>query len=301
MLMDVAKFGVQCNFLPEAIGALTEAAERMEKQPGAAEIFESCRRQLFAGTGDYWKTMTELAEQAGVHPYTAHQLLIIFCTGETKARYEAAGYSGQFYWDAMKDVKHKMEETHEIYGVWGVYCGWWLEKLIRLQVFCLGRLQFEMIESEFDHEIAGHTLHRHDPVVNMHIPSFGRMYYADVLDAYGRAAEFFGRFFPDGAVWFHAETWILYPQVTALLPEGNLKRYAEDFDIVRAWIDPETDDRYRVFMLPAHVPMEEYPEKNTLQRNLKAWLLDGNTMGIGFGLFLWKDGKIVPHSCKEDD
>ena len=293
MLMDIATFGTRCHFLPEAIAALTAAAEKLETLPEAAETFETCRQQLFAGTGEYWKTMTALAEQAGVHPFTAHQLLIIFCTDETKARYDAAGYTEAFYWDAMKDVKHKMEETHEVYGIWGVYCGWWLEKLIRLQVFCLGRLQFEMIESEFDHEIAGHVLHRHDPVVNMHIPSFGRMHYADVLDAYGRAAKFFGRHFPDGAVWFHAETWILYPPVTALLPEGNLKRYSEDFDIVRAWIDPETDDRYRIFMLPADVPVEAYPENNTLQRNLKAWLLDGNTMGIGFGLFLWKDGRIV--------
>ena len=30
-------------------------------------------------------------------------------------------------------------------------------------------------------------------------------------------------------------------------------------------------------------------------KNLKAWLLEGNTMGVGFGLFLWKDGEVVPH------
>lgn len=36
-----------------------------------------------------------------------------------------------------------------------------------------------------------------------------------------------------------------------------------------------------------------------LQRNgirLKTWLLDGNMMGLGHGLFLWKDGQIVPHN-----
>lgn len=292
MLIDIAKFGAQCNFLPEAIAALTEAAERLEKIPNAEAVMEACRRQLFEGGDEHWKAMDQLAEQAGIHPYTAHQLLIIFCTDESKTRYEAAGHA-DLYWDSMKDIKHKMEETYEVYGVWGVYCGWWLEKHIRMKVICLGRLQFEMIESEFDHEIAGHTLKRHDPVINMHIPSFGKMAYADVLDSYGRAAEFFGHLFPDGAAWFHAETWILYPAVNALLPEGNLKRYSQDFDIVHTWIDPTCDDRYRIFMLPADVPMEQYPEKNTLQRNLKTWLLEGNTMGIGFGLFLWKDGGIV--------
>ena len=74
-----------------------------------------------------------------------------------------------------------------------------------------------------------------------------------------------------------------------------MKRFSEDFDIVHACVDPNQDDRYRVFMLPPNVPIEEYPAKNTLQRNLKAWLQEGNTMGVGFGLFLWKDGEIVPH------
>lgn len=71
---------------------------------------------------------------------------------------------------------------------------------------------------------------------------------------------------------------MLYPQVNALLPAGNMKRFSADFDIVRACIDPDQDDRYRVFLLPPDVPVAEYPEKNTLQRNLKAWLLEGNTM-----------------------
>lgn len=295
ILIDVVKFGTQCNFLPEAIRALTAAAEKIETLPEAAEVFEICSKRLFAEADGYWKDMDALAEKAGVHPFTIHQLLLIYCADETKARYEAAGYSEQFYWDSMKDLKHKMEETFELHGIWGVYCGWWLEKLIKLKCFCLGRLQFEMIQSEFHHEIAGHTLNVHDPVVNMHIPSFGKMNYEDVLDAYGRAAKFFGHLFPDGAVWFHAETWILYPQVNALLPAGNMKRYSEDFDVVHTWIDPEQDDRYRVFMMTPDAPMEQYPEKNTLQRNLKKWLLEGNTMGIGFGLFLWKDGKIIHH------
>ena len=156
-------------------------------------------------------------------------------------------------------------------------------------------MQFEILPSEFHYELAGHTLKPHDPVVNVHIPSFGRLAHEDVLDAYSRAAKFFGHLFPDGAVWFHCETWMLYPQVNALLPAGNMKRFSEDFDIVHACIDPNQDDRYRVFMLPPDVPITEYPEKNALQKNLKAWLLEGNTMGVGFGLFLWKDGEVVPH------
>jgi len=294
MWVDVVKFGQKCAFSQDAMDALTQAESQLEANHSLS-VFPNCREQLFLGKGDPWKQINALADEKGVHRFAVHQLFLIYCAEETKVCYEKAGYSEELYWDAMKDLKYKMEETQQVYGVWGVYCGPWLASFILLKCFCLGRLQFEILPSEFHYELAGHTLKPHEPVVNVHIPSFGRLAHEDVLDAYSRAAKFFGHLFPDGAVWFHCETWMLYPQVNALLPAGNMKRFSEDFDIVHACIDPNQDDRYRVFMLPPDVPITEYPEKNALQKNLKAWFLEGNTMGIGFGLFLWKDGEVVPH------
>lgn len=295
MLIDISGFGHSCHFPPEAICVLQKAAAVLQEYEAEA-IFEHCREQLFAETGNPWETLTALAEKAGLHRYTVHQLFLIFCTEETHARYRAAGHPESLYWDSMKDLKHKMEETHQVYGVWGVYCGPWLSLFIRMRCFCLGRLQFEIVPSEFHYELDGHVLQRGDPVVNIHIPSFGRLGYEDVLVSYSRAAKFFAHLYPDGSVWFQCETWILYPPVNALLPNGNMKRFSKDFDIVHAFIDPNQDDRYRVFMLPGTVPIADYPENNALQRDLKAWLLAGNTMGVAYGFFLWKDGHIVPRS-----
>ena len=72
-----------------------------------------------------------------------------------------------------------------------------------------------------------------------------------------------------------------------------MRRWADDYRLVHAFIDPNQDDRYRIFHLPNGTPMEQYPENNPLQSKLKAWLLDGNQMGIGFGYLLLIDGKIV--------
>ncbi len=295
MLIHVENFGKQCGFLPEAMKALTVAADLLEKQDEAASVFEKSKELLFAELVEAWNPINALGEKAGVHQFTMHQLFLIYCAEEAKVRHLAAGYSEQLYWDNMKDLKYKMEETHQVHGIWGVYCGPWLASFHLLKRFCLGRLQFEMCPGGFDYELAGHVLHSEDKLVNVHIPSFGKLDYEDVLDAYSRAAEFFGHLFPDGAVWFHCKTWMLYPQVIALIPGGNIKRFSEDYDIVYSGINPSEDDRYRVFMLPSHVPVTEYPENSTLQRKLKAWLLEGNTMGVASGLFLWKDGKIVPH------
>jgi len=290
--IDVFGFGKACKFSPEATDALEKARAVLEKNEETETVFEEGRERMFAGTERPWKRLDALAAQTGMHPFTVHQLFLIFCAEQTRILYQNAGYPETLYWEAMKDLKYKMEETHTLYGIWGTFCGSWLESFFLLKCFCLGRLQFEIIPSEFHHERAGHVLKPHDPVVNVHIPSFGRLAYEEVLDAYARAAKFFGHLFPDGAVWFHCETWILYPQVTALLPEGNLKQFSQDFEIVHACIDPRQDDRFRVFQRPAQVPIAEYPEHTTLQRNLKVWLLEGNTMGMGFGLFLWKNGEI---------
>ena len=294
-MVDICRFGREFSFQTEAIEVLQNAESMLDAYAGAADLFLSCREALFAGSRTFWTQLDDLAEKTGVHRFTVHQIFLIFCTEETRRRYAAAGYSENFYRDSMKDLRHKMEETHRVHGVWGVYCGPWLSALLALQCFCLGRLQFEIVPSEFHCEQGGHTLQPHDPVINIHVPSFGRLDYDAVMDAYRRAAEFFGHLFPDGAVWFHIESWLVYPPVSSLFPEGNLRRFAADFDVVHAWHDPKQDDRYRVFYLPPDAPMETYPETTALQRNLKAWLLDGNSMGIGFGLFLWKDGKIVPH------
>lgn len=288
--MTVFEFGKKLDFPKESFSFLEKAEKILLKK---ADILKDCKVRFFASEEAPWVRLDALAEQLHLHPYTVHLLFVVFCAEEGRKRFLDAGYREDLFWDAMKDARFKMEETKTVYDVWGVYCGWWFLDFLLMKRFCLGRLQFEIIPSEFACSIAGHTLNPHDLVINVHIPSFGPLHYEEVMDAYQRAVEFYGHLFPDGNIWFHCETWILYPPVNALLPQGNMKRFSEDFKIVHSWIDPSVDDRYRIFQVPGHVPMEQYPESNTLQRNLKAWLLKGNEMGISFGLFLWKDGRII--------
>lgn len=287
--MNITEFGTALGFPAESFDYLREAeALFLQELP----LLEDCKTRFYQLEEDPWDRLAPVAERTGLHPYTVLLLFVVFLADEGKKRYLEAGYSEAFFWEAMKDVRYKMEETKTVYDLWGVYCGWWHVEFFLMKKFCLGRLHFEIIPCEFTCTVDGHTVKPHDPVINVHIPSFGPLLYEDVLDAYDRAAEFFGHLFPDGNLWYHCETWFLYPPVKALLPEGNLKRFAEDYQIVHSWIDPTIDDRYRIFQVPADVPMEQYPENSTLQRNLKAWLLQGNEMGISFGLFLRKDGKI---------
>ena len=288
--MNITEFGTKLGFPAESFEFLRDAETLVLKE---RPLLEDCKTRFFEQGELPWDRLTPLAEKTGLHPFTVHLLFLVFLADEGRKRYLATGYSEEFFWEAMKDVRYKMEETKTVYDLWGVYCGWWHIEFFQFKKFCLGRLHFEIIPCEFDCTIADHSIKAHDPVINVHIPSFGPLYYEEVLDAYDRAAEFFGHLFPDGVFWYHCETWFLYPPVKELLPEGNLKRFAEDFKVVHTCFDHSYDDRYRIFQVPGSVPMEQYPEKTSLQRNLKSWLLAGNEMGLGFGLFVRKNGTIL--------
>ena len=277
-----------CRFPEEAVAEVTRAAERL----APVLDIKALQNRFFADDTTVWTELKAAADRCGIHTFTADLVLLVLFVPEAKVRYEAAGIS-ELFWDSMKDIRYKMMETHYIHGIWGVYCGWWLQMLLKQQCICLGRLQFEPVTSHCDCRIGEHILHAGDLILNVHIPSFGKLKYEDVLESYRRAGEFFHDRFSGRPIWVQAETWILYPPVNEMLPEGNLRRWASDYKLVHHCIDPNQDDRYRIFHLPNGTPMEQYPQNNPLQCALKAWLMEGNTMGIGFGYLLLEDGRIV--------
>lgn len=283
------EFFRRTNFPPEAIAAVSVAEEALR----SVADFNKLQHGFFQDDATVWETLHVCAREAGIHPFTADLILLLSCIPEAKLRYAQAGIPENIYWDSMKDIRFKMEETHTVYDIWGVYCGPWLAMLLQQKCICLGRLQFEPLHSHCGCVIGEHTLQKGDLLLNVHIPSFGKLLYEDVLDAYRQAAQFFQDKFPNRLIWIQAETWILYPPVMQLLPEGNLRTWAKDYQVVLACIDPKQDDRYRIFQKPSSTPVQEYPEKNPLQRQLKAWLLEGNQMGIGFGYLLMKDGSLI--------
>ena len=286
--MDVRAFYETCAFPEEAVAVVTAATEKLR----AAVDFDAWQARLYGGDSELWQELTAIAEQLGIHRFTAHLALLAHCVPEAKRRYAEAGIPEDIYWDSMKDIRFKMMETHYIHGVWGVYCGQWLSKFLTRDIICLGRLQFEPVQAQFACRIGDRQIDVGDAMLSVHIPSFGKLVYADVLDAYRRAGVFFRDRFPGGEIWLRSVTWILYPPVHAMLPEGNMRRWAEDYKVVHTKEDPSGTDLYRIFHLPNGTPIDRYPDSNTLQRRLKAWILEGNSMGLGCGYLLLQDGEI---------
>lgn len=292
----IKKLCEELGFPTEAEFALYRAYDLILQNPKAQSLLQENACLLWANklqSRDDLSRLDQIAELTGIHPYTVYLLFFILAVPEMRKRYEEKKLDPSLCHDCLMDLKWKLNETHEIYGVWGVFCGDWYPDFFLLKRFALGRLQFEDRPLGFDYEIGTLMLHSTDNVLHVHIPSSGPLYYNEVLDSYARAAAFFRPDCKDRPIVFMCDSWVLHPPVQALFPAGNLRRFTQDYTYVRSFTDPRQDDRWRVFHMPNSTPINEYPEDTTLQRNLKAWLLQGNHMELGIGVLLYQNGTIL--------
>ena len=217
--------------------------------------------------------------------------MLFCCWEEVKVRYEKQGLPMDVFDKSLEDMKWKMLECYEIHGVYGNFVGHWYDGFFNLTRFGLGRLQFELrpFEGKEDCEVDGVQIHPGDTVINMHIPSAGPMKPELLDDAFAQAEVFFKEHFPKDYTVFGVESWLIDPDLVRILPEGNMKAYADRFHLVAAE-KSETifPDGWRVFGAEWKKKPEELPRKTGLQRAIADYLQQGGKLGSGYGRFVRK-------------
>ncbi len=138
------------------------------------------------------------------------------------------------------------------------------------------------------------VLKKGDPVVGVHIPSFGE--FSDELceESFRLGRETLGKLFPDfDYKAFTCESWLLDPRLSELLRDGSsIVAFQKRFMPYARKSDAETVFDY-VFMLPfgrVGVDYTSLAEKTTLQRKVKELYLDGGYI-YEFGGIILKDRK----------
>ena len=95
--------------------------------------------------------------------------------------------------------------------------------------------------------------------------------------------EFFG---PEYTI-FDCESWLLSPKLQKLLkPDSNILKFQNRFQIEKI-IYPFRQAEERVFGR-VREDKEQYPESTSLQRAVKAMVLTGEDVGIGYGVIYRK-------------
>ncbi len=259
------------------------------------EIYNTCISQDFDDIYTHLDKVVSLGEKFGAHEYTSELFFFMYSAYDLKARYEKEGIDESIYWDSMCDLRAKLIECHDVYGIWGSFVASWFRGFFNVSRFALGRLQFEETDfgPENGYEFNGIKVENGESVINIHIPSLGRLPIESVYDALERAYKFYSEFVrKDGIMVFVCGSWLLYKENKDFYPDGNLMKFINCFDIIESHDSDSFGDCWRVFGKYKDLPANELPQDTSLRKAYAERLMAGKPTGGGFGVILF-DGKNI--------
>lgn len=285
----------------EAKQSFIEGYQRISENETTSELFHRYVLQYQQDRLDNYDlifpVLEEVSKESGVHTYTV-QLLFFICLSEhLRDIYQQKNIEYNIYYDSMCDLKWKLRECHDMYGVWGSFVAWWFREFFELKRFAFGRLQFELMHMnevcftkiEDDYTGQGVVVKPEDIVVSVHIPSSGPLRPEDCQESYQRAAEFFKDSFVSRPVIFLCASWLLNPDHPLFLPkDSNILKFAQTFDIFCSVEDETAYDTWRIFNKPYNNNPEEMPCNTSMQRAYLDWLKAGNKFKCAVGIYVYQ-------------
>lgn len=240
------------------------------------------------------RILAEIGKQTGIHPYTLTTLWLISMTPHLKKLYSEHGYSMDIYDRSVLDIRWKVMECYNVYGIYGTFVGHWTADFFRLKRFGIGRLEFNLKAFDFDGLIGEYHFKAGDQYVQVHIPSAGPLIHDECIAAYAAAADFFKDHFSDSSVLFGCKSWLLSPNLQSILsPDSHILQFASDWTIVRNIRDPQNKNLWRIFgckELPPDVNL--LPQETSLQHTLVEWLKSGGTIDNSFGVIVMRPQQV---------
>lgn len=190
------------------------------------------------------------------------KLLLLFSDLAIEAadRYREQNIPEKIYWDTFSDFAIWFRAADEK----GLLNARWLLRHIKLRLFKLGRLQFEIDQEK--------------KILHIHIPATGPLKLDQCLESLEKADKFFNRSY----TLLDCDSWLLSPALKELLPEeSNIIKFQRLFTITST----DANNRQAEERVFGYVSSNaaKYPKETTLQKKLKAYLLSGRNAGTGYG------------------
>lgn len=291
----------RCSFPEEAVRVFTRVENRLDSEPDLAAQFDATvnnyMSEAVGSLGEALDKIEALAERCGENKYTLQFVFLMNCTEELLRRYRKAGISEDIYWAGMDDLRCKLLECMECEQVCGTFVAGWNDGFFRMGRFALGRFQYEPCHSDLPTFTAacGYVIKEGSPMLNFHIPSSGISLTDEVrYDSYRRAYEFFREHCGDGPMVMRCHSWLLFPGHRKFLPENsNILRFMDDFEIIESAEKEFFNDGWRIFGKDSDLPVEQLPERTSLQRAYKKWLCEGNKAGSALGIIVFDGERIL--------
>lgn len=182
------------------------------------------------------------------------------------------GIPEEIYRDTMRFATRYLLDNMKAYGSFGFNAGWWFPRQLAMELFRLGSLEFELLS-------APEGLR-----VGIHIPSDASLAPEAVDDSLSRFRAFAEEFFPEWAqAPFCCDSWMLSPVLEELLPSSSrILSFSRRFRITS--VNRESMGAVSWVFPGFHESSADLPEKTSLQRAMKAFLLAGGKPGWAEGI-----------------
>lgn len=238
--------------------------------------------------------LEEVARLTEIHTYTVQLLFFICLSKHTRKMYQDKLIPYEIFRDSMSDMRWKLWECYNMYGIWGSFVAFWFPGFFNLTRFALGRLQFETDTCNVSYSNGDYNINEGDKVINMHIPSCGPLTEEACMESYKKAYEFYRPLFKSDIIPFVCDSWLLYPRHTEFLPkDSNIRKFMDHFTIIDSDIDDKYSDLWRIFYKEYHQNIDDMPKNTSLQRAYIDWIKQGNPVGSGYGIFFFDGNQIV--------
>lgn len=197
---------------------------------------------------------------------------ILHCALYTYKLYFQRGISEKIFFDTMKFLPRFLEWHKQAYGHYAFVWAWWFPRQLSLREFRIGELEYEL------------KLEGEKRQIYIHIPSDADLSQKALFASHCGVQEFLKQFFPEyfKVAEYYCDTWLLSPNLRKLLPEtSNIRHFQDCFELLR--FDEESDAFLEWLYMRKDIPYQELPETTSLQRDVKAYLLEGGRIGWAFG------------------
>lgn len=229
-----------------------------------------------------------LSEKSEVHLYTLNFIFLVCASKRMLADFLKNDLSEELFWDTILDLKYKLFECKAVMGVWGNFVENWYNIFYSLDVFKLGRLEFERVKYPEDMPVykkGDIEVKPGDTVYSVHIPSSGPLTRELREDSYAQAKEFFRAERGNEPVVFVCHSWLLFENNRQIFPaDMNLVDFMNDWDIIDSKESEKYGDCWRLFGKEFDGEVDNLPQTTRQQKAMAAWLKQGKKTGEGFGV-----------------
>ena len=194
------------------------------------------------------------------------------CAVELYEYYQQKGINERIYIDTMKCFTRFINECKVITGEYAFDREWWTSRQIGGRLFRIGELEYEM------------TYNEEKPVVSVHIPSDAEFTVQNCDESINMAKIFFRTYYHEySTADYLCYSWLLAPELSQLLQkESNILQFQKRFHILKE--DYELMDIMEWLFQTKDKAIENLPERTSLQKNMKNYLLSGGKIGNALGI-----------------